>query len=406
MEGKTVRVFVLLNYFRKNSLLYYCFCALICFYGLGSTLSLAASHLHFLPVHKASVISQTRGIFSDLQWVNSAIPSSEIWSRVRNRFHINAPTSTALLHRHVRLLARDQSYINELVNNASPYLFYVVNEVEKRGMPAEIALLPMIESEFNPHCKSNKGASGLWQIMPTLGRIHGLKQNSQYDGRRDVYESTKVALDHLQYLHKKFNGNWPLALAAYNAGETKVMNAMKKNRSANKSTDYWSLKLPKETTHFVPKLLAVSTIIKSPQRYGVKLPAIQDKPVFTRVHTPQALNIAHAAKMADVPEKQLRKLNPGLNKKADSTPGPINLVVPIHGVQGIKNKVNAATQLSDAEVKIAKPTKSEVKQASTKKKAGKKKSAKKKAIKKKSVKKKSVKKKAIKKKSRRKGKKK
>jgi membrane-bound lytic murein transglycosylase D len=242
--------------------------------------------------------------------------------------------------------------------------------------------------------------------MPTLGRIHGLKQNSQYDGRRDVYESTKVALDHLQYLHKKFNGNWPLALAAYNAGETKVMNAMKKNRSANKSTDYWSLKLPKETTHFVPKLLAVSTIIKSPQRYGVKLPAIQDKPVFTRVHTPQALNIAHAAKMADVPEKQLRKLNPGLNKKADSTPGPINLVVPIHGVQGIKNKVNAATQLSDAEVKIAKPTKSEVKQASTKKKAGKKKSAKKKAIKKKSVKKKSVKKKAIKKKSRRKGKKK
>jgi len=257
--------------------------------------------------------------------------SAEIWSRVRDQFHLNAPTSMPSMQKQIRKLTRSQNYVNELAQNASPYLYFILEEVEKRGMPSEIALLPMIESTFNPHAASHMGAAGLWQLMPSLGRLHGLKQNAYYDGRKDIYESTKVALDHLEYLHKRFNGNWLLALAAYNSGETKVMTAIKINRMQSKGTDFWSLKLPKETTEFVPKLLALAALIKSPKQYGVSLPAIANRPVFTRINTGHAMDIAHAAKLIDVSETQLRKLNPGLHKRSMNPNGPFNLVVPVKG---------------------------------------------------------------------------
>jgi membrane-bound lytic murein transglycosylase D len=259
--------------------------------------------------------------------------STEIWSRVRDQFNLNAPTSMPSMQKQIRKLTRSQDYINELAQNASPYLYFILEEVEKRGMPSEIALLPMIESTFNPHAASHVGAAGLWQLMPSLGRLHGLKQNAWYDGRKDIYESTKVALDHLQYLHKKFNGNWLLALAAYNSGETKVLTAIKINRMQSKSTDFWSLKLPKETTEFVPKLLALAALIKSPKQYGVSLPSIPNRQVFTRINTGRAMDIAHAAKLIDVSETQLRKLNPGLHKRAMNPNGPFNLVVPVKGAK-------------------------------------------------------------------------
>lgn len=259
--------------------------------------------------------------------------STEIWSRVRGQFHLSAPTSMPSMQKQIRKLTRSQDYINELANNASPYLYYILEEVEKRGMPSEIALLPMIESTFNPHAASHAGAAGLWQLMPSLGRLYGLKQNAWYDGRKDIYESTKVALDHLEYLHKRFNGNWLLALAAYNSGETKVMTAIRINRMQSKGTDFWSLKLPRETTEFVPKLLALAALIKAPKQYGVSLPSIPNKPVFTRVNTGKALEISHAAKLVDVSETQLRKLNPGLHKRAMNPNGPFNLVVPVKGAK-------------------------------------------------------------------------
>ena len=287
--------------------------------------------------------------YKSTQFVDAT--STEIWGRVRNQFHLNAPTSMPSMQKQIRKLTRSQNYVNELAQNASPYLYFILEEVEKRGMPAEIALLPMIESTFNPHAASHMGAAGLWQLMPSLGRLHGLKQNSYYDGRKDIYESTKVALDHLEYLHKRFNGNWLLALAAYNSGETKVMTAIKINRMQSKSTDFWSLKLPKETTEFVPKLLALAALIKSPKQYGVSLPSIPNRQVFTRINTGRAMDIAHAAKLIDVSETQLRKLNPGLHKRSMNPAGPFNLVVPVKGAKQFAEVKAAATKPTNVATK-------------------------------------------------------
>ncbi len=304
-------------------------------YGYANNVGAEISH--------QEVNNKTRNILSNLFQpkanYETAAQTAEIWSRLRSRLHLGSNQSAQpLFQRHVKSFAKHQDYINMVVRNASPYLYYILEEVEKRGMPSEIALLPIIESDFNPHTLSNRGALGLWQLMPALGKMHGLKQNAWYDGRKDVYESTKAALDHLQYLHKKFNGNWLLAIAAYNCGETRILREMKKNKSAQKSTEFWALKLPKETMNFVPKLLAFAAIVKTPQHYGVVLPAIPNKPVIARVHTSNPIDIAHAAKLVDISETQLRKLNPGLKKSA-SPKGPFHLVVPVQHAEHFQQKI-------------------------------------------------------------------
>ncbi len=310
-------------------------------YGYSSTVTLGASGA-YPRVTTQEVNNQTRNILSHLFTPKNTIENvatTEIWNRFRARLSLGSNHSAQpLFQRHAKSFAKHQDYINMVVKNASPYLFYILEEVERRGMPSEIALLPIIESDFNPNTLSHAGALGLWQIMPTLGKMHGLKQNASYDGRKDVYESTKVALDHLQYLHKKFNGNWLLAIAAYNCGEVRLNRAIKQNRNAKKSTDFWALKLPKETTNFVPKLLAFAAIIKSPTQYGVVLPAIPNKPVIARVHTGKPIDIAHAAKLVDISETQLRKLNPGF-KKSSSANGPFHLVVPLSHAENFKQKM-------------------------------------------------------------------
>ncbi len=294
--------------------------------------------------------------------------SSEIWSRLRQHFNLSTTASHPLIQRHIKNLSKHQDYIDKIMRNASPYLYYVLGEVEKRGMPSEIALVPMIESTFDPQVISSKGAAGVWQIMPVLGRMHGLKQTAGYDGRKDVYESTKVALDHLQYLHKRFNGNWPLALAAYNAGEARVLRAIKQNKSAKKPTDFWSLKLPTETTHYVPKILAIATIIKSPKTYGVNLSSIPNKAVIKRIDTGKAIDIAHAAKLTGTSETQLRKLNSGLKKSAQQN-STHYLVVPIHSAGNIANAAPKSTAAPKTTAKTTNTKMADVKIASSNAKA-------------------------------------
>lgn len=229
--------------------------------------------------------------------------------------------------------AANPSYLLRTTKRGSPYLHYIMNEVEARGMPTEIALLPIVESAFLPFAYSHGRAAGIWQFIPGTGKMFGLKQNWWYDGRRDVYASTKAALDYLQKLHRTFDGDWLLALAAYNSGSGTVSRAIRKNKANNKPTDYWNLSLPKETKGYVPKLLALSNIVADPEKYQVALTPIVDVPYFEKVSTGGQIDLALAAELAGLETDELYNLNPGFNRWATDPEGPHYLLLPLENAQ-------------------------------------------------------------------------
>lgn len=221
------------------------------------------------------------------------------------------------------------AYIDRTVERARPYLHLIVEAIEQRGMPAELALLPIVESAFQPFAYSHGRAAGLWQFIPSTATDRGLKQNWWYDGRRDVIESTRAALDYLEHLHRRFDGDWMLALAAYNSGSGTVSRAIRDNRKRNQATDYWSLALPRETRAYVPKLLALGRLFAEPEAYGIEFPSIPDEPVLTRVHTGTQIDLARAAELADLSLEELYRLNPAFNRWATDPDGPHELLLPI-----------------------------------------------------------------------------
>ncbi len=224
--------------------------------------------------------------------------------------------------------ARHPDYLDRVVERARPYLHLIVEEIEARGMPGEIALLPVVESAFQPFAYSHGRAAGLWQFIPSTGRLYGLKQNWWYDGRRDVKAATHAALDYLQKLNADFDGDWLLALAAYNAGEGTVMRAVRRNAKAGKPTDFWSLKLPRETTAYVPKLLGVSAVFGDPEAFGLELPGVADAPVLAEVETGGQIDLARAADLAGISVDELYLLNPAFNRWATDPDGPHTLLLP------------------------------------------------------------------------------
>lgn len=204
-------------------------------------------------------------------------------------------------------------YVRRMLERGQKYLYYIVEEVEKRGMPSEIALLPMIESAFNPQAYSRSHASGIWQFIPSTGKHFGLKQNWWVDKRRDVLAATEAALDYLQKLHVMF-GSWELALAAYNAGEGTIMRAIERNRRQGLPTDYQNLNLPAETKEYVPKLQAVKNIVTHPERYGLHIQPIANTPYFTKVTVPDQIDAQVAAKLAGISLEEFLALNPKYNR--------------------------------------------------------------------------------------------
>jgi len=238
-------------------------------------------------------------------------------------------------------LVKRPDYINRVIERARPYLYLIVEEVEARGMPGEIALLPVVESAFQPFAYSHGRAAGLWQFIPATGRMYGLKQNWWYDGRRDVKAATTAALDYLEKLNRDFNGDWLLSLAAYNAGEGTVMRAVKRNLKAGKPTDFWSLKLPRETTAYVPKLLAVSAVFGQPETFGLTLSTIDDTPVLTEVETGSQIDLARAADLAGISVDELYRLNPGFNRWATDPDGPHRLLLPLERAPTFRTELAA-----------------------------------------------------------------
>ncbi len=251
----------------------------------------------------------------------------DLWVRIRDGFALNQPDNKRVKNA-TTWYTRHPSYVARVTEQAEPYLHYIVNEVEQRGMPAEIALLPVVESAYQPFAYSPGRAAGLWQFIPATGKRFGLKLNWWYDGRRDVVASTQAALDYLQYLHDMFDGDWLLALAAYNSGEGTVQRAIRENKKKGKPTDYWSLRLPRETQEYVPRLLAISAIVARPEEEGVALQPIADQPYLTSVDMDGQLDLSVAAGLADMSVEELQRLNPGFNRWATDPDGPHRLLLP------------------------------------------------------------------------------
>ena len=224
------------------------------------------------------------------------------------------------------------SYIQRIQERAEPYLHFILEEIDRRGMPTEMALLPAVESAYRPFAYSPGRAAGMWQFIPSTGRYFGLKQNWWYDGRRDVVSSTQAALDYLQSLSKQFDGDWELALAAYNSGAGTVRKAIRRNKKKGKPTDYWSLKLPDETSAYVPRLLALTEIFRNADSYGIDLLDLPDEPYFTSIDIDSQIDLALAADMADLPIQDLYLLNSGFNRWATDPEGPHRLNLPLDKV--------------------------------------------------------------------------
>jgi membrane-bound lytic murein transglycosylase D len=271
--------------------------------------------------------------------VDLARPADDLWDRIRDGFAMD-DLDTPLVGVRERWYASQPDYLNRMVARSKLYLYYIVEEVDKRGMPAEIALLPMVESAFNPMAYSRSHASGLWQFIPSTGKKHQLTQNWWADERRDVVASTNAALDYLQALYDLY-GDWHLALASYNFGENGVARAIEKNKSKGLPTDYLNLKMPPETRGYVPKLQALKNIIANPEAYGISLEPIPNEPYFTTVPTPTAIDIRLAAKFAELSAEELIALNPAINRPMISGPHTQSLVLPADHVDAFRRNLEA-----------------------------------------------------------------
>ncbi len=255
----------------------------------------------------------------------TAVPP-DLWDRIRTGFSMPNLSSPEVQDRQI-WYASQPSYVKRMVERSKRYLYYIVEELEKRGMPTELALLPMVESAFNPMAYSRSHASGLWQFIPSTGKNYNLQQNSWYDGRRDIVASTSAALDYLQFLYE-MHGDWHLALASYNWGENAVARAIEKNRVKGLPTDYLSLTMPSETRYYVPKLQALKNVIANPHSFGVDLEPVPNAPYFVTVEKTRDMDVRLAAKLADMPLAEFLALNPGHNRPVIVANGTPALVLP------------------------------------------------------------------------------
>ncbi len=258
--------------------------------------------------------------------------------RIRSGFSLAAPQGKSP-SRAAGWGGLQQANLDQLAERARPYLHHIVEEVERRDMPTEIALLPIVESAYRPEAYSPGHAAGIWQLIPSTGRRMGLKQTAWYDGRRDVLASTGAALDYLEELHRRFGGDWLHALAAYNCGEGAVEKAIDRNARAGRPTDYWALDLPTETKRFVPKLLAISSIVARPADYKVSLRPIPNRPYITEIEVGRQIDLDRAARLAGMSPAELRRLNPGLRRAMTDPTGPHKLVLPIARARVFKARV-------------------------------------------------------------------
>ncbi len=262
----------------------------------------------------------------------------DVWQRIAMQLEMTVPQDQTVDY-YRKWYLKHPGHLKLVAERAQPFLFLITEKVEERGLPLELTLLPIVESAFDAFAYSHGSAAGLWQFIPATGKMFGLKQNFWYDGRRDVDAATDAALDYLTSLGKQFNGDWEQAIAAYNSGGGRVASAIRKNQKLGKPTDFFSLDLPKETSSYVPKLLALADIIAHKDKYGIDIPEIPNKPVLQLVDPEEQLDLAIAAKYAGINVKELQSYNPAYNQWATSPNGPHQLLLPVDSVEPFLAKI-------------------------------------------------------------------
>jgi len=255
---------------------------------------------------------------------------TQLWKRIALAMRLGDYSQHPRVKVHIEWYARHPEYLDRVAKRAEPFLYLITEKIEKHKIPGEIALLPVVESAFQPFAYSHGRAAGIWQFIPGTGRLFGLKQNWWYDGRRDVAASTDAALKYLSSSHKRLNNDWLLALAAYNSGEGTINRAIRKNRKKGKPTDFWHLDLPNETREYVPKLLAISAIIADPLKYNLSLYPIKNKAQVTQVAVNGQIDLALVAQLADISLEEVYQLNPAYNRWATEPGKTRKLIIPIN----------------------------------------------------------------------------
>ena len=255
-----------------------------------------------------------------------------IWDVMRSEFQLTKEVNHPAVQAQIQWIMTHRYYLEDLAK-AKPFIYYIFEEVKRRGLPGELALIPMIESTFNPFSYSSAGASGLWQLMPGTAKDFGILPDPKFNGRRSIYHSTDAALRYLTYLHKYFNGNWILAIAAYDAGEHTIKKAMEQNKRRSESSAFWTLALPQETRRYIPRLLALAAIISHPEKYHFHLPDIPYLPYFQTIRLKGQFDLSYIARIADIPYAEFIQLNPGYNRWVTAPMQSVNLLIPMNRVE-------------------------------------------------------------------------
>lgn len=261
------------------------------------------------------------------QDINNSLPQDDLWNFIGDELKMQIPDNARVREQQKRYL-KQKSYLHDVTLRAEPYMYWIVEQIKQRKMPMELVLLPIVESAFDPKATSASNAAGLWQIVPQTGKNYGLKQNQWYDGRRDVVASTTVALDMMQRLNRMFDGDWLLTIAAYNSGEGRIMQAIKHNQAKGSATDFWSLALPRETTIYVPKMLALSNLIKNSKQFGIALPKSNAQRALARVEVGQQMGLTQAAEMSGLSLTKLKSYNTGYKRNVTAPNGPHYIMLP------------------------------------------------------------------------------
>ena len=288
------------------------------------------------PDAAGSTVGATPSLTMPREWQHhNGEDYDDLFDRMRAGFALDEVQEPAI-DQQLAWFEHNPDYLERVFQRGQRYMYHVITEVEARGMPLEFALLPVVESAYEPFAYSTSRAAGLWQFIPGTGVRFGLKQNWWYDGRRDVIESTRAALDYLQALHDQFDGDWLLAIAAYNVGENTVQRELDFNRAHGKPADFWHLKLPAETRAYVPKLLAMKRLMAEPERYGLEFAVIPNEPYFAVIDTNSQIDLKVAAQLAGTSYDELVALNPGYNRWATDPEGPHRMLVPIDNADGFE----------------------------------------------------------------------